>query len=88
MLGGLLSVDIILLVTWHVVDPLRRKIEPFALELPPFGDEDAMIKPELEHCESEHNSLWLGECDSRLSRKHACQDINAACLRQLTIILL
>jgi len=64
MLGGLLSIDIILLVTWQMVDPLRRRIETFALELPPYGDEDAMIKPELEHCESEHNSLWLGECDS------------------------
>ncbi|KYM82550.1 Gamma-aminobutyric acid type B receptor subunit 1 [Atta colombica] len=60
MLGGLLSIDIILLITWQIVDPLRRRIETFALELPPYGDEDAMIKPELEHCESEHNSLWLG----------------------------
>lgn len=62
MLSGLLSVDIILLVTWQVVDPLRRKIESFSLELPPFGDEDAMIKPELEHCSSEHYGLWIGEC--------------------------
>lgn len=62
MLSGLLSVDIILLVTWQMVDPLRREIETFSLELPPFGDEDAMIKPELEHCSSEHYDLWIGEC--------------------------
>lgn len=62
MLCGLLSVDIILLVTWQIVDPLRRKIETFSLELPPFGDdEDAMIKPELEHCSSEQYSLWIGK---------------------------
>ncbi|XP_020282338.1 gamma-aminobutyric acid type B receptor subunit 1 isoform X6 [Pseudomyrmex gracilis] len=60
MLSGLLSVDIILLVTWQVVDPLKRKIETFSLEAPPYGDEDAMIKPELEHCESEHNNVWFG----------------------------
>lgn len=69
MLGGLLLVDIILLVTWQVIDPLHRRIETFSLELPPFGDEDAMIKPLLEHCESEHNSLWLGECDSQESTR-------------------
>ncbi|CAK9812805.1 Gamma-aminobutyric acid type B receptor subunit 1 [Anthophora quadrimaculata] len=60
MVSGLLAVDIVLLVSWQVLDPLQRKIETFPLEAPPFGDDDARIRPELEHCESIHNSIWLG----------------------------
>lgn len=60
MVSGLLAVDIVLLVCWQVLDPLQRKMETFPLELPPFGDDDARIRPELEHCESTHNNIWLG----------------------------
>ncbi|KOX80340.1 Gamma-aminobutyric acid type B receptor subunit 1 [Melipona quadrifasciata] len=60
MVSGLLVVDIVLLVSWQVLDPLQRKIETFPLESPPFGDDDARIRPELEHCESIHNNIWLG----------------------------
>ncbi|XP_017882479.1 gamma-aminobutyric acid type B receptor subunit 1 isoform X3 [Ceratina calcarata] len=60
MISGLLTVDIVLLVCWQVLDPLQRKMETFPLESPPFGDDDARIRPELEHCESVHNSVWLG----------------------------
>lgn len=61
MVSGLLVADIVLLVSWQVLDPLQRKMETFPLEAPPFGDDDARIRPELEHCESAHNSIWLGE---------------------------
>ncbi|KOC66008.1 Gamma-aminobutyric acid type B receptor subunit 1 [Habropoda laboriosa] len=60
MVSGLLAVDIVQLVLWQVLDPLQRKMETFPLESPPFGDDDARIRPELEHCESIHNSIWLG----------------------------
>ncbi|KAF3426656.1 hypothetical protein E2986_12436 [Frieseomelitta varia] len=60
MVSGLLVMDIVLLVSWQVLDPLQRKIETFPLELSPFGDDDARIRPELEHCESIHNNIWLG----------------------------
>ncbi|XP_006611608.1 gamma-aminobutyric acid type B receptor subunit 1 isoform X1 [Apis laboriosa] len=60
MVSGLLAVDIVLLVCWQVLDPLQRKMETFPLEQPPFGDDDARIRPELEHCESTHNNIWLG----------------------------
>ncbi|XP_012349209.1 gamma-aminobutyric acid type B receptor subunit 1 isoform X2 [Apis florea] len=60
MVSGLLAVDIVLLVCWQVLDPLQRKMESFSLESPPFGDDDARIRPELEHCESTHNNIWLG----------------------------
>ncbi|XP_076674724.1 gamma-aminobutyric acid type B receptor subunit 1 isoform X2 [Andrena cerasifolii] len=59
MVSGLLAVDIVLLISWQVLDPLQRKVESFPLEAPPFGDDDARIRPELEHCESVHNSIWL-----------------------------
>ncbi|XP_060812342.1 gamma-aminobutyric acid type B receptor subunit 1 isoform X1 [Bombus pascuorum] len=60
MVSGLLAVDIVLLVSWQVFDPLQRKMETFPLESSSFGDDDAMIRPELEHCESVHNNIWLG----------------------------
>ncbi|KAK9306347.1 hypothetical protein QLX08_003030 [Tetragonisca angustula] len=60
MVSGLLVMDIVLLVAWQVLDPLQRNIETFPLELSPFGDDDARIRPELEHCESIHNNIWLG----------------------------
>lgn len=61
MVSGLLAVDIALLVSWQVFDPLQRKMETFPLESSWFGDDDAMIRPELEHCESIHNNIWLGK---------------------------
>ncbi|XP_076233391.1 gamma-aminobutyric acid type B receptor subunit 1 isoform X1 [Calliopsis andreniformis] len=60
MVSGLLAVDIVLLISWQVLDPLQRKMETFPLESSPFGDDDARIRPELEHCESIHNNVWLG----------------------------
>ncbi|XP_029037145.2 gamma-aminobutyric acid type B receptor subunit 1 isoform X1 [Osmia bicornis bicornis] len=60
MVSGLLVLDIVLLVSWQVLDPLQRKMETFPLESPPYGDDDARIRPELEHCESAHNNIWLG----------------------------
>ncbi|XP_015186034.1 PREDICTED: gamma-aminobutyric acid type B receptor subunit 1 isoform X2 [Polistes dominula] len=60
MVSGLLVMDIVLLGLWQGFHPLQRNIEVFPLESPPTGDDDARIRPELEHCESEHNSIWLG----------------------------
>lgn len=60
MVGALLAIDIVILGVWQLVDPLQRKIEVFALEAPQ-EDDDARIRPELEHCESMHHSVWLGK---------------------------
>lgn len=60
MVSALLAIDIVILGAWQGLDPLQRKIEVFQLELPPSGEDDARIRPELEHCESEHNGVWLG----------------------------
>lgn len=61
MVSGLLSVDLIILLTWQLSDPLQRRLEPFPLENPVSSSDDIKIRPELEHCESENNSLWLGK---------------------------
>ncbi|XP_015113955.1 gamma-aminobutyric acid type B receptor subunit 1 isoform X2 [Diachasma alloeum] len=60
MVSALLAVDIVILGSWQGLDPLQRQIEVFQLEMPPYGEDDARIRPELEHCESEHNGVWLG----------------------------
>lgn len=61
MVGGLLLVDITLLTAWQLRDPLQRRVEIFPLEAPRHHDDDVHIRPELEHCESEHNTVWLGK---------------------------
>lgn len=55
-------VDIVVLSVWQGVDPLERTLEVFPLEVPKNTVEDIKIKPELEHCESRHNTIWLGKC--------------------------
>jgi len=60
MVGGFLIADVILMITWQILDPLQRSIEVFPLEDPSSTDDDIKIRPELEHCESQHNAVWLG----------------------------
>lgn len=61
MVTGLLSVDLIILLAWQIFDPLQRILETFPLEDPISTTDDIKIRPELEHCESEKNSMWLGK---------------------------
>ncbi|XP_049954039.1 gamma-aminobutyric acid type B receptor subunit 1 isoform X1 [Schistocerca serialis cubense] len=60
MVTGFLLVDVVLLLTWQIYDPLQRRIEVFPLEDPVSTEDDVKIRPELEHCESENNNIWLG----------------------------
>ncbi|XP_015522970.1 gamma-aminobutyric acid type B receptor subunit 1 isoform X1 [Neodiprion pinetum] len=60
MVSALLTIDVIILSAWQLLDPLQRRIEVFQLEPSLYGDDDARIRPELEHCESDHNIIWLG----------------------------
>lgn len=64
MVSGLLVVDLIILITWQLEDPLQRKLEIFPLEDPGLVSEDIKIRPELEHCESQNHSVWLGKVQS------------------------
>lgn len=67
MVSGLLVVDIVILLTWQLQDPLKRRLEEFPLENPVSTNDDVKIRPELEHCESENNSVWLGELSEKKS---------------------
>ncbi|XP_056642888.1 gamma-aminobutyric acid type B receptor subunit 1 isoform X1 [Diorhabda sublineata] len=59
MVSGLLTIDFIIMISWQLLDPLQRRIEIFPLEPPVSALDDAQIRPELEHCESQHNNVWL-----------------------------
>lgn len=71
MVSGLLVIDLILLLVWQLYDPLQRKIELFPLEDPPSTEDDVKIRPELEHCESINNTVWLGKEESTKMLKTA-----------------
>ncbi|XP_055601301.1 gamma-aminobutyric acid type B receptor subunit 1 [Uranotaenia lowii] len=60
MVTGLLTADFVILLTWQIQDPLQRRLETFPLEDPISSNDDVKIRPELEHCESHNNSVWLG----------------------------
>lgn len=60
MVTGLLAVDFVILLAWQLHDPLQREIELFPLEDPMSSLDDSKIRPELEHCRSINNTVWLG----------------------------
>ncbi|XP_055294979.1 gamma-aminobutyric acid type B receptor subunit 1 isoform X2 [Sitodiplosis mosellana] len=60
MVSVLLFVDLVILLLWQIIDPLQRRLETFPLEKPLLATDDIRISPELEHCESENQSIWLG----------------------------
>ncbi|XP_048517566.1 gamma-aminobutyric acid type B receptor subunit 1 isoform X2 [Dendroctonus ponderosae] len=59
MVSGLLVIDLFIMIPWQVIDPLQRRVELFPLEDPLEESDDSKIRPELEHCESHHNNVWL-----------------------------
>lgn len=61
MVIALLIVDLIILITWQITDPLQRDVELFPLEEPANSDDDIKIRPELEHCRSNHHNVWMGK---------------------------
>lgn len=60
MVTGLLVIDFVIMLAWQLQDPLQRRIELFPFEDPINELDDAKIRPELEHCESHNNTVWLG----------------------------
>ncbi|XP_029442963.1 LOW QUALITY PROTEIN: gamma-aminobutyric acid type B receptor subunit 2 [Rhinatrema bivittatum] len=59
IVGGMLLIDLCILICWQVVDPLKRTEENYNLEPDPAG-RDIAILPFLEHCENTHMTIWLG----------------------------
>lgn len=81
MVSCLLIVDFVILITWQIQDPLERTLESFPLEDPISVSDDIKIRPELEHCESENNSIWLGKWD------HRFPPCAASCRRLCSLLL-
>ncbi|KAK6195470.1 hypothetical protein SNE40_000895 [Patella caerulea] len=52
--------DVAILTVWQIMDPLQRKLQFFPLENPINTEDDIKLLPQLEHCHSEHLSVWLG----------------------------
>ena len=61
LVGCIIVVDIVVLGLWQGIDPMYRKLDLFVLEKPHNTDMDIMIQPQLEHCDSVHNNIWLGK---------------------------
>uniref|UniRef100_A0AAV2K3S8 G-protein coupled receptors family 3 profile domain-containing protein n=1 Tax=Knipowitschia caucasica TaxID=637954 RepID=A0AAV2K3S8_KNICA len=59
IVGGMLLIDLCILICWQIVDPLKRTVEEYSLEPDPHG-RDISIRPFLEHCENTHMTIWLG----------------------------
>ncbi|KAL3277313.1 hypothetical protein HHI36_012664 [Cryptolaemus montrouzieri] len=59
MVSGLLVIDFVIMIAWQLQDPLQRRVELFPLEDPEDAMDDSKIRPELEHCESRNNNVWL-----------------------------
>ncbi|XP_019613608.1 PREDICTED: gamma-aminobutyric acid type B receptor subunit 2-like [Branchiostoma belcheri] len=51
----LLLMDIVILTTWQVVDPLTRGLQTFPAE----PGREVTVVPVLEHCDSNNFTLWL-----------------------------
>nr|XP_032807612.1 gamma-aminobutyric acid type B receptor subunit 2-like isoform X1 [Petromyzon marinus] len=58
IVGGMLLIDLVILISWQVLDPLKRIVNDYPREHPE-GGEDFTILPQLEHCESTHMTIWL-----------------------------
>ena len=59
--GFLLIADIILLTIWTAVDPLQRVVHNFPIKPSSDPEQDIAIQPQLEHCKSNHQSIWMGK---------------------------
>ncbi|KAJ8300573.1 hypothetical protein KUTeg_022092 [Tegillarca granosa] len=60
VLSVILVIDIGVLTTWQVLDPLYRELTIFDPEDPIDTDKDIKLEPQLEHCASKNMSIWLG----------------------------
>ncbi|XP_062279192.1 LOW QUALITY PROTEIN: gamma-aminobutyric acid type B receptor subunit 2-like [Scomber scombrus] len=54
----MLLLDVFVLTSWQILDPLRRVVIQFRLESDP-ADQDVIIRPYSEHCSSIKMELWL-----------------------------
>ncbi|CAB1422796.1 unnamed protein product [Pleuronectes platessa] len=58
LLLGTLLMDLLVLTSWQILDPLRRGVLQHPLETDP-SDQDVLVQPFSEHCSCSHMELWL-----------------------------
>ncbi|XP_048116405.1 gamma-aminobutyric acid type B receptor subunit 2-like [Alosa alosa] len=56
VVGGMLLIDLCILICWHFTDPLRRTVEEYRTEV---DGNDVALYTLLERCESAHTATWL-----------------------------
>ncbi|XP_013776602.1 gamma-aminobutyric acid type B receptor subunit 2-like isoform X2 [Limulus polyphemus] len=59
VVGVLVLIDIAILTTWQVIDPFYRETS-LGMQLPSSGNEDSVVIPELEFCNSQNMTVFLG----------------------------
>ncbi|OQR70623.1 gamma-aminobutyric acid type B receptor subunit 2-like [Tropilaelaps mercedesae] len=57
VVGVFLLLDIIILTTWQIVDPFYRDVKRGDAVT---SDDDIAVVPEMEYCQSEHMTIFLG----------------------------
>ena len=57
-IGIIFILDAIIIMVWQIVDPMYRIVENLPKES--YPDDDLDVVPQLEHCESKNQSIWLG----------------------------
>ncbi|XP_060936820.1 gamma-aminobutyric acid type B receptor subunit 2-like [Limanda limanda] len=58
LLLGTLLVDLLVLTSWQILDPLRRGVLQHHLEPDP-SEQDVLVQPFSEHCSCDHMEAWL-----------------------------
>ena len=59
VVGILAAVDVVLLTSWHLIDPMYRNTKQLAPYVNPLN-EDIEIIPEVEYCKSDYMSYFMG----------------------------
>ncbi|WKY16607.1 hypothetical protein Q1695_001333 [Nippostrongylus brasiliensis] len=61
VIAAFFVIDLVIIVCWILFDPLQRIEQRFPLLEPPVGsDDDVMLLPILELCQSSHQEVWIG----------------------------
>uniref|UniRef100_A0AC34PUZ2 G-protein coupled receptors family 3 profile domain-containing protein n=1 Tax=Panagrolaimus sp. JU765 TaxID=591449 RepID=A0AC34PUZ2_9BILA len=60
VIASLFGFDALIIIAWIIIDPLKRKEQRFHLQEPPVGtEEDIMLLPILELCQSSQQEVWI-----------------------------
>merc|ERR1719282_2068068 len=60
MVGCLVAADAVFLSIWQILDPLKKQITTFDVEVSENEDEDVQYQPQIWVCRSDYHNVWLG----------------------------